>query len=60
MTIAPNTAPQIHMAVDIAKLFNGTSNLSVAATPMVHMPGADAVAIADRFQEAFEFEHLHE
>ena len=60
MTIAPNTAPQIHMAVDIAKLFNGTSNLSVAATPMIHMPGTGAVAIADRFQEAFEFEHLHE
>ena len=27
---------------------------------ILHMPGADAVAIADRFQEAFEFEHLHE
>ena len=61
MTIAPNTAPQIHMAVDISKFFNGESDsLSVAAMPMIHMPGADAVKAADRFKEAFEFEHLHQ
>ena len=60
MTIAPNTAPQIHMAVDLSRLFNGSNDsLSVAATPMIHMPGAGAVNTANRFQEAFEFEHLH-
>ncbi len=60
LTIAPNTAPQIHLSIDLSKLFNGTNNLSVASMPMIHMPGADAVAAADRFKEAFEFEHLHE
>lgn len=60
MTIAPNTAPQIHMAVDLSRLFNGNANLDITSTQMVHMPGADASAAADRFQEAFEFEHLHE
>jgi hypothetical protein len=61
LTIAPNTAPQIHMAVDLSRFFNGTSDsLSVASIPMIHDPGADAVKAANRFKEAFEFEHLHQ
>jgi hypothetical protein len=61
LTIAPNTAPQIHMAVDLSRFFNGTSDsLSVASMPMIHDPGAEAVKAANRFQEAFEFEHLHQ
>ena len=53
--------PQIHMAVDLSRFFNGTSDsLSVASKPMIHDPGAKAVKAAHRFQEAFEFEHLHQ
>lgn len=61
MNVRPGAAPQIHLRVDMSKFFNGENgdNLSVASMPMVHMPGANAVTIAERFKHAFEFEHLH-
>lgn len=61
MNIRPGAAPQIHFSVDMSKFFDGESgdNLTVATTPMVHMPGATAVSIMNRFKNAFEFEHLH-
>jgi hypothetical protein len=61
MSVRPGSAPQIHMRVDISKFFNGESgdNLSVATLPTLHMPGANAVSMAERFKHAFEFEHLH-
>lgn len=61
MNIRPGAAPQIHFSVDMSKFFNGDGgdNLSVAAMPTVHMPGASAVSIMNRFKNAFTFEHLH-
>jgi hypothetical protein len=61
MNVRPAAAPQVHFMVDMSKFFNGDSgdNLSVASMQMVHMPGANAVSIMNRFKNAFQFEHLH-
>lgn len=60
LEIRPNTAPQIHVTVAVDHFFshNGSS-LKVADMPMIHMPGAMAVGIANRFGQAFEFDHIH-
>jgi hypothetical protein len=59
MSIKPTATPQVHMVVDIAQIFNGANTLSVATTPMVHMPGAMAVGLQTNFASGFEYEHLH-
>jgi hypothetical protein len=58
--IKPNAAPQIHMSVSMDKFFSGTSsNLSVATLSDIHMPGAMAIGVANRFKDAYAFEHVH-
>lgn len=57
--VRKGTAPQIHLSVDVANFFNGTPNLVIANNNMLMMPGAEAAAIADRYQHMFEFEHVH-
>jgi hypothetical protein len=59
MSVKPIAMPQIHMVVDLAQLFNGANTLSVATTPMVHMPGTTAVGVQANFASGFEYEHLH-
>jgi hypothetical protein len=60
MDIQPNAAPQIHMQVAVDALFGDSSGqLSVASSNMVHMPGMMAKAIATRFANGIEFDHIH-
>lgn len=60
MSVKPNAAPQIHMSVSMDKFFSGTSsNLSVATLSDIHMPGAMAIGVANRFKDAYAFEHVH-
>lgn len=57
--VRKGASPQVHLSVDVANFFNGTTNLVVANGSMLMMPGAGAAAIADRYQNMFEFEHVH-
>lgn len=57
--IRKDATPQVHVAVNVANFFNGTTNLVVANNSMLMMPGATAAEIADRYQDMFEFEHIH-
>jgi hypothetical protein len=47
---------EVHASVDIKKVFK---NVDVASLGMVHMPGANALKIADNYATLFEFEHVH-
>lgn len=57
--VRKDAASQAHIAVDIAQAFNASPALVIATTDMIHMPGADAVAMSGRYQQMFEFEHIH-
>lgn len=57
-TVRSNIAPEIHLFVDAAKVFNGTSTLNLATTFMVHSIGA-AVPIADNYKTMFSVNHVH-
>lgn len=60
LDVAPNAAPQIHMSVAVDAFFGDAgSQLSVASTSDIHMPGAMAKGIAARFAGGIEFEHIH-
>lgn len=59
LMVKPSAVPQIHLRVDLGAVFGGASPIKVATTSTIHMPGADAKAAADNFQQAFEFEHIH-
>ena len=56
MSVKPNAIPQLHVKVDVSKLFTG---VSVDANPMVHMPGAMAASMMENFATGVEYEHLH-
>ncbi len=56
----PNSIPQVHLALDVAKLFSGVNTWDIDTTnSTVHMPSANSVKLADNMQRMFEFEHIH-
>ncbi|UPT67238.1 MAG: hypothetical protein M0D57_00625 [Sphingobacteriales bacterium JAD_PAG50586_3] len=57
--VRDGAASQAHVAVDVAQAFNASPALVIANTDMIHMPGADAAAMSSRYQNMFEFEHIH-
>lgn len=57
-TIRKNIAPEIHLNVDISKVFNGVSTLKLVETNMIHSPAA-AVPIANNYAKMFSVEHVH-
>lgn len=57
LDIAPNAVPSIHINVNAARFWHG--GISLNDIRMIHMPGANAVTLADNFIGAFRFDHLH-
>lgn len=56
--VRTNRQPDIHMYVDAMKLFNGTTNISVASDPMV-MFAPYSTTIANNYQHMFSINHVH-
>lgn len=57
--VRKDAVPQVHVGVDAAQAFNSAPALLIANTAMIHMPGAAASEMATRYQNMFEFEHIH-
>lgn len=57
-TIRKNIAPEIHLNVDISKVFNGVTQIKLVHTNMIHSPAA-AVPIANNYANMFSVEHVH-
>ena len=55
--VAPNAKPSIHLVINAARFWHG--GIQVATMPMVHMPGPNAVTLANNFAGGFRFDHLH-
>ena len=53
----PDAIPQVHLSIDVQSLFE--DNIQTNVNPMVHMPGAAAVAVANAFSNVWTFEHIH-
>jgi hypothetical protein len=57
VSFGSNNHKHIHTFVDALKVVNGTTNISVPATPMV-MGGPDAPKIADNYKNMFVVDHI--
>ncbi len=57
--VRKDAASQAHIAVDVAQAFDANPALVIANTNMIHMPGAGAAQMSSRYQNMFEFEHIH-
>ncbi len=50
--------PDVHLKVNAARFWHG--GISLGDISSIHMPGANAVTIADNFIGAFSFDHFHQ
>lgn len=57
-TVRTNIAPEVHVYVDVSKVFDGVTTLKLATTTLVH--GIDAaVPIANNVAKIFSVNHVH-
>lgn len=52
------TLPEIHVLADVLKMFRGTTNVSIAANPVVMFTAA-SVNVANNYQNMFLVDHVH-
>lgn len=50
---------EIHVMADILNFFDAVHDFKIADKDVIHMPGADAVTVADNYATMFTFDHLH-
>ncbi len=50
--------PEVHLLADALKVLDGSTNISIAATPMV-MFTAPSVNIANNYKDMFTVDHIH-
>ncbi len=55
--IRPNTSPQLHVMMNVARLWHG--GILMANVNNIHMPGQAAMDMATRYQAAFVLDHIH-
>jgi hypothetical protein len=52
--------PMVHFATDLQKVFDGANdNISVANFNKTHMPGPQALRVANNFSQAITLDHIH-
>lgn len=56
--VRKDASPEVHLTADILKLFNGNTNVSIAANPTV-MFAPFSVNVANNYVNMFEFDHIH-
>jgi len=59
MTVDGSHTREIHLFADVLKLFDAVHDLPIGVVNTIHMPGPNAVKMADNYAEMFRFDHLH-
>ncbi len=60
LKINPTASPQVHMLVDLKKVFDGMHKVSIASMPNMTMPGMMALHLAHNFGAGIALDHIHE
>ncbi len=50
---------EIHVMADILNFFDAVHDFRITDTDVIHMPGNNAVMVADNYATMFTFDHLH-
>lgn len=58
VTVRENIASEIHLFVDILKVFDGTTSLKLVENNMIHTISA-ATSIAENYKKMFTVDHVH-
>lgn len=56
--VRPSKTPTGHIVMDISKVFDSTSGIKLAETPMIHNPKV-GTKVANNYVQAFSMDHLH-
>jgi len=59
LVLAPNKKPELHLVTDVLEIFKNPNNISFSSAQVVTMPGANATAIADNYEDMIRYDHLH-
>jgi len=57
--VSASNTPEVHLKTDILKWFEGSDTIKIANLSVVHMPGANALKIANNYKNMFTFDHIH-
>jgi hypothetical protein len=49
----------VHMIADVAEMFANPTTIDFSTLNMIHMPGPDAVTLADNYTDMFRVDHIH-
>jgi hypothetical protein len=52
------TSPEVHLFADVAKIFDGTTHISLATNPIVDFSAASA-AVGNNYATMFNVDHIH-
>ncbi|TRX58813.1 hypothetical protein FNH22_13140 [Fulvivirga sp. M361] len=58
ITVAANTAPEIHLVFDVSEFLGGINDIDFSKTFNVHSP-TSAEPLANNAARAFKFDHIH-
>jgi hypothetical protein len=60
LLVRADHAPEVHMKVDVMKMFVGPNAVQFSTFTLPHMPGGSAMKVADNYAAGmFEVEHVH-
>lgn len=57
--VTSSISPKIHISSDLLTWFKAPTAIDFATLNKVHMPGANAVTVANNYASMFKFEHVH-
>lgn len=57
--VKPGATPEVHLMVNVAEVFTNPENIDVSTLNDIHMPGANAVKMADSYADMFSLDHIH-
>lgn len=59
LILAQNKKPELHLVTDVLEIFKNPNSISFNTAQVVTMPGANASAIADNYEDMIRYDHLH-
>jgi hypothetical protein len=59
MTVDGSHEAELHLIANVLNLFDAVQDIPIASVSTIHMPGANAMKMADNYAEMFTFDHIH-
>ena len=57
--VTSSFSPTLHMSSNLLKWFEAPNTIDFSVVNTIHMPGANAIKVADNYADMFTIEHIH-